>query len=103
MTSNLLPQTAAPWHDTARTPSDRAAALLAEMTLTEKLSQLVGLWVGADASGGDVAPYQSDMTSDAPPFAEAIIDGLGQLTRPFGTAPVQPGLGSQSLARAQRA
>ncbi|WP_245542931.1 beta-glucosidase family protein [Ruania albidiflava] len=72
------------------------------MTLTEKVSQLVGLWVGADASGGDVAPYQGDMTQHGPGFAEVIVDGLGQLTRPFGTAPVDPLLGAQSLARAQR-
>ncbi|HLS65005.1 MAG TPA: glycoside hydrolase family 3 N-terminal domain-containing protein [Ruania sp.] len=72
------------------------------MTLTEKVSQLVGLWVGADASGGDVAPYQGDMTQQGPVFAEVIVDGLGQLTRPFGTAPVDPQLGAQSLARAQR-
>lgn len=104
MTTTSLRQGArSPWHDTSLAPSERAAALLSEMTLSEKTSQLVGLWVGADAAGGDVAPNQSDMTADAPTFAETIVDGLGQLTRPFGTAPVQPGLGSQSLARAQRA
>lgn len=92
-----------PWHDISRSPSERASALLAEMTLSEKTSQLVGLWVGADASGGDVAPQQGDMAAGAPSFSDAIVDGLGQLTRPYGTAPVQPDLGSQSLARAQRA
>jgi beta-glucosidase len=91
-----------PWHDHRLTRSERAAALVAAMTLEEKAGQLVGLWVGADASGGDVAPYQSDMSKDAPSFADVIVDGLGQLTRPFGTKPVQPDLGAQSLARAQR-
>lgn len=91
-----------PWTDVSLAPRDRAAALVSAMTLTEKVSQLVGLWVGADASGGDVAPHQGDMTQDAPSFADVIVDGLGQLTRPFGTAPVDPHLGAQSLARAQR-
>jgi beta-xylosidase len=33
---------------------------------------------------------------------ELITRGLGQLTRSFGTAPVDPALGAQALARAQR-
>lgn len=93
---------ARPWHDTSLSATDRADALIAEMTLEEKTSQLVGLWVGADDGGGDVAPYQSDMSQDTPVFAEVIADGLGQLTRPFGTVPVDPSAGAQSLARAQR-
>ncbi|THV36417.1 beta-glucosidase [Glycomyces buryatensis] len=92
----------APWHDHRLSRSERAAALVAEMTIEEKAGQLVGLWVGADASGGDVAPHQSDMSKDAPSFADVIADGLGQLTRPFGTKPVQAELGAKSLARAQQ-
>lgn len=91
-----------PWNDAKLPPQERAAALVATMTLPEKVGQLVGLWVGADASGGDVAPYQGDMTQDGPSFADVVDDGLGQLTRPFGTAPVDPELGARSLARAQR-
>ncbi|ROR96995.1 beta-glucosidase [Salana multivorans] len=90
-----------PWHDVTATPDQRARALVAAMTLEEKLAQLVGLWVGADASGEDVAPHQGDMTENGPSFGDAIVDGLGQLTRPFGTAPVDPVLGARSLARAQ--
>lgn len=92
----------APWHDRSLSGADRAAALVAEMSLEEKTGQLVGIWVGADAAGGDVAPHQGDLTKDVPPFAEVIKNGLGQLTRPFGTQPVDPRLGARSLARAQR-
>ncbi|SDK91280.1 beta-glucosidase [Glycomyces sambucus] len=92
-----------PWHDRGLGRTERAAALIAAMTLEEKAGQLVGLWVGADASGGDVAPHQSEMEQDAPSFDEVIADGLGQLTRPFGTRPVAPEPGAASLARAQRA
>ena len=38
-----------------------------------------------------------------PPWEELIADGLGQLTRPFGTAPVEPGEGLRALAERQRA
>lgn len=75
--------------------------LVARMTLEEKLSQLVGLWVGADAGGAGVAPHQSEMTGDALGWSEVIRDGLGQLTRPYGSAPVDPAAGARSLAASQ--
>lgn len=80
----------------------RVADLLPRMTLAEKLSQLYGVWVGADADGGDVAPHQHEMTGEPLAWDEVIRDGLGQLTRPFGTAPVEPAIGAASLARSQR-
>ncbi|TCO48745.1 beta-xylosidase [Kribbella antiqua] len=82
--------------------SDRVEALLAELTLREKVAQLAGLWVGAGDSGEDVAPYQHDMSSDPPVWDDVIKDGLGQLTRPFGTRPVEATAGARSLAAAQR-
>ncbi|MEB3965697.1 glycoside hydrolase family 3 C-terminal domain-containing protein [Streptomyces kunmingensis] len=89
------------WRDPTATPADRAEALLAEMSLEEKIAQLFGVWVGASAEGGDVAPYQHDM-EEAVDLDELLPHGLGQLTRPFGTAPVDPALGALSLARTQR-
>src|SRR5581483_11085983 len=63
---------------------------------------LYGVWVGASDDGQDVAPHQHD-TMEEPPDLEALLpDGLGQLTRPFGTAPVDPAAGALSLARTQR-
>ncbi|XXM85097.1 glycoside hydrolase family 3 N-terminal domain-containing protein [Cellulosimicrobium sp. PMB13] len=72
------------------------------MTLEEKLAQLVGVWVGADASGGGVAPHQADMTGNVPTWESVVEHGLGQLTRPYGTAPVAPAVGARSLERSQR-
>ncbi|MEU6441143.1 glycoside hydrolase family 3 N-terminal domain-containing protein [Streptomyces sp. NPDC047046] len=70
------------------------------MTREEKTAQLYGLWVGASPEGGEVAPHQHDM--QAPPALDDLLPhGLGQLTRPFGTAPVDPGLGALSLLRTQ--
>jgi len=92
------------WRDPRLTPDERAEALIPLMSLEEKLAQLVGVWVGADATGGGVAPHQADMThrdSDVLPWSAFIKHGLGQLTRPFGTAPVDPVLGARSLAASQ--
>ncbi|MGW6740407.1 beta-glucosidase [Streptomyces sp. NPDC055025] len=70
------------------------------MTTEEKLAQLYGLWAGASADGAEVAPHQHDM--DRPPSLDELLPhGLGQLTRPFGTVPVDPALGALSLMRTQ--
>jgi beta-glucosidase len=106
MTSQLPVETPAAsadearWRDPRRSPAERAEALIPLMTLEEKVAQLVGLWVGADASGGGVAPHQADLAGDAA-WSTVIRHGLGQLTRPYGTAPVDPVLGARSLAAAQ--
>ncbi|GAA4067727.1 glycoside hydrolase family 3 N-terminal domain-containing protein [Streptomyces shaanxiensis] len=93
--------TTAPWRDPALPAAARVADLLSRMTLREKTAQLYGVWVGAASDGDGVAPHQHDMTVDYD-WAELITHGLGQLTRSFGTAPVDPALGAQALARAQR-
>ncbi|MFF1925190.1 glycoside hydrolase family 3 N-terminal domain-containing protein [Streptomyces sp. NPDC058221] len=89
-----------PWQDPALPPKERVADLVSRMTLQEKTAQLYGIWVGADADGDGVAPHQNDMT-DPVDWEGLIPRGLGQLTRPFGTAPVDPAVGAVSLARAQ--
>ncbi|GAB5078369.1 beta-xylosidase/alpha-l-arabinosidase [Arthrobacter sp. AD-310] len=91
----------APWHDPAASPQERADSLIAAMTLKEKTAQLYGVWVGASSEGGEVAPHQNEMN---PPvdLDEILPNGLGQLTRPFGTAPVDPALGALSLQRTQQ-
>ncbi|NNN36254.1 glycosyl hydrolase [Streptomyces sp. S3(2020)] len=93
--------TTAPWRDPALPAAARVDDLLSRMTLQEKTAQLYGVWVGASTDGEGVAPLQSEMTADYD-WSELIAHGLGQLTRPFGTAPVDPALGAQALARAQR-
>lgn len=89
-----------PWSDPSLPVARRVEALVAEMTLEEKVAQLYGVWVGAAVDGGEVAPHQHDMTDDVD-LDELLPRGLGQLTRPFGTAPVDPALGAISLARTQ--
>ncbi|XTZ15671.1 glycoside hydrolase family 3 N-terminal domain-containing protein [Micromonospora echinospora] len=89
------------WRDRTLSPTERADALIPLMTLEEKIAQLVGVWVGADASGEGVAPHQAEMVDGGLSWDTVIRHGLGQLTRPFGTAPVDPVQGARSLATAQ--
>ncbi|WP_150308650.1 beta-xylosidase/alpha-l-arabinosidase [Planctomonas psychrotolerans] len=94
------PTTSTDWRAAGDSAEDRVTALIAEMTLREKLGQLYGVWVGAANDGGGVAPHQNDMDDDID--LDAILPfGLGQLTRPFGSAPVDPAVGLVSLARSQ--
>ncbi|MFD8168333.1 glycoside hydrolase family 3 N-terminal domain-containing protein [Streptomyces cellulosae] len=88
------------WNDPTVPVAARVDALIAAMTLEQKTAQLFGVWVGASADGGEVAPHQHEM--EDPVDLDALLPtGLGQLTRPFGTVPVDPALGALSLARTQ--
>ena len=89
------------WTDPERPREERVAALIAAMTVEEKVNQLVGVWVGASSEGGEVAPHQHDMNSEGVDLDALLPNGLGQLTRPFGTAPVDPAVGALSLQRTQ--
>jgi beta-glucosidase len=89
------------WQDPGLPAPDRAAALLLEMTPAEKLQQLGSSWPGSEDLEEAVAPLQESHLLAAP-FDQAIVDGLGHLTRPFGTAPVEPAAGMRRLAALQR-
>ena len=92
--------TDAPWRDRSLTAAARADALIARLTLDEKIAQLYGIWIGASDDGDDVAPHQHEMSGTVD--LDALLPkGLGQITRAFGTAPVDAALGAQSLARLQ--
>ncbi|HEY2268945.1 MAG TPA: glycoside hydrolase family 3 N-terminal domain-containing protein, partial [Streptosporangiaceae bacterium] len=78
------------WRDPSRPAAERVADLLARMTLEEKAAQLTSVWLGDQPQDSNVAPMQGELRSAGPPLAELIRDGLGQLTRVFGTRPVPP-------------
>ncbi|MFE1645978.1 glycoside hydrolase family 3 N-terminal domain-containing protein [Microbacterium sp. P01] len=67
--------------------SARVQALLASMTVEEKLAQLVGFWV--DQGDELVAPMAGEMATSTR-YEEASAHGLGHLTRVYGTRPVEP-------------
>lgn len=90
------------WRDSTVPPADRVKDLIPRMTVPQKVAQLYGAWVGADATSGQVAPFQH--SSELPPvdWADVLRDGVGQLTRPFGTLPVDPVAGARAVANSQR-
>jgi beta-xylosidase len=90
-----------PWVDSSLSPELRVDALVTSMTLREKVAQLYGIWVGADPDGPGVAPHQSELENGFD-FEATIGHGLGQLTRAFGTNPIDAGQGAAALARLQR-
>jgi beta-xylosidase len=91
------------WRDPARPAAERVADLLGRMTLEEKIAQLGSVWMGASGDGDGVSPMQDQFFSiDQPPFEEQIKNGLGQLTRVFGTRPVEAAAGMSALASLQR-
>lgn len=80
---------------------DAVERLIREMTLEEKLAQLAGVWVNASTDGDSVAPLQNEMAGDARSWEDMISHGLGQITRMYGTVPVEPLEGARRLASAQ--
>ena len=74
------------------------------MTREEKVAQLVGEWVMLDPSTGEVAPYQGNFVAevDQRSIGERIEHGLGQVTRPFGSAPVSAAEGARIVNGLQR-
>ncbi|MFD3582686.1 glycoside hydrolase family 3 N-terminal domain-containing protein [Streptomyces sp. NPDC058683] len=90
-----------PWTDPALPVAERVEALLARLTLAEKVAQLSSAWEDVEPAGPEVAPGTSifDRVGD---LAETARHGLGQLTRPYGTLP-RPALEhSRALADRQR-
>lgn len=70
--------------------SERVANLLKQMTLEEKVAQLVGYWLDQN---GTVAPMQSEMAAgqkDGGQLNEITEHGIGHFTRVYGTRPVEP-------------
>jgi beta-xylosidase len=60
------------------------------------------VWLGQSTSDDEVAPFQHELVDDDLDWPELIKNGLGQLTRPFGSAPVDPAEGAERLVRLQQ-
>src|SRR5215469_11073422 len=66
---------------------ERVLELLGRMTMPEKLAQIVGFWEKED--GEAVAPLQGEFGSSTR-LDDFARHGLGHLTRPYGTRPIDP-------------
>ncbi|GIH16433.1 beta-glucosidase family protein [Rugosimonospora africana] len=89
------------WRDVTAPTAARVADLMARMTVREKLAQLYGVWVQVDEVAGAVAPHQGDQAPDPLDWDELIRHGLGQITRVYGSAPVDPIDGARRVANLQ--
>lgn len=93
----------AAWREPALPVADRVKDLMARMSLEEKLAQLSSVWLGSDASAGQVAPMQPDGEPEPDEeLAPLVRHGIGQLTRIYGTLPMVPLEAAQGLADKQR-
>src|SRR5699024_3856609 len=92
------------WNDRSRSAEQRVEALLTELGLEEKAAQLGSYWKRptlGDAEG--FAPMQSTFEDGRDPFAAAVRNGLGHLTRPYGSAALEPEEGVENLRTMQQA
>ncbi|MFD1544286.1 glycoside hydrolase family 3 N-terminal domain-containing protein [Nonomuraea guangzhouensis] len=102
-----------PWQDRTLPVAERVEALLAELTLEEKVGQLGSRWVGNDMRVTDqpdpdpeasinVAPMQDVFAASGTiSLEEASRHGLGHLTRVFGSGPVTAADGAAEVVRLQ--
>ena len=72
------------WQDPTAAVEDRVSDLVGRMTLPEKLAQLRSYW-GVAADAGAMAPMLQEGMGPTRVWADSIDEGLGQITRPFGT------------------
>src|SRR5690606_3817714 len=88
----------APYRDPTRAVEDRVADLLARMTLVEKVAQLTSVWIEVDPSRGEFAPSQMGAAfGSVPDPSEYMAHGIGQITRPLGSRPVDPRVGARAI------
>ena len=97
-----LAEARAVWSDPTRPAEERINALVAVMTRQEKIAQLGGYWADERTSDDVIAPMQDQMSAGRVSFEESVTEGLGQLTRVFGTRPVTAAQGIAELIAAQR-
>jgi beta-xylosidase len=89
------------WRDPNLPTGERVADLMARMSLREKVAQMYGAWLNVDETAGEVAPHQSDQAPDPIDWPELIRHGLGQVTRVYGSVPVEPLAGARRVADLQ--
>ncbi len=104
--------TAQLWRDPALPLAERVEALLATMTVEEKVGQLGSRWLGKDKGatgpagpepedGHQVAPMENEFSA-GPALEDASRHGLGHLTRVYGSYPLTVAEGAAEVVRQQR-
>ncbi|MBB6333527.1 glycoside hydrolase family 3 N-terminal domain-containing protein [Schaalia hyovaginalis] len=110
------------WQNASLSDEERVDALLAEMSLKEKIHQLASFWARdpeaaapapeptgpegeADSveqgAGHEVAPMENAFAADSLSWEESIDGGLGHITRVWGTDPLELSEGAAKLKKMQ--
>ncbi|GAB4343937.1 MAG: glycoside hydrolase family 3 N-terminal domain-containing protein [Candidatus Abyssubacteria bacterium] len=90
-----------PYKDPQRPIDERVHDLISRMTLEEKIAQLTSVWLQFDPESGDMSPNQGMLPLDYNP-KEEMRHGIGQVTRPFGSQPIDPVEGAKIVNELQR-
>lgn len=94
------------YKDPTKPTNQRVRDLLDKMNIEEKILQLTSIWLSFDPEKGEMAP--SIMGGDLDEKAKKVdIDyylkkGLGQITRAFGSRPIDPAAGAKTVNRIQK-
>jgi beta-glucosidase-like glycosyl hydrolase len=104
-----------PWQDPALPIAERVEALLSRMTIGEKIAQLGSRWLGNDMKdAGDEARVDAEEPMNVAPMQDVFAasgtisledasrDGLGHLTRVYGSVPLTAAEGAAEVVRQQR-
>jgi beta-xylosidase len=92
-----------PYKDSRLPVAERVTDLLGRMTLPEKIAQMYSQWLILSADGEHRMredSFAQRTTSDA--FKEMLKVGMGQITRPLGTHPVDAREGVRALNALQK-
>ena len=92
-----------PYQDSQLSIAQRVSDLLGRMTLSEKIAQMYSCWLILSADGNHrirTDPFCQTATTDQ--IKEMLRLGIGQITRPLGTHPVDPKEGVHALNTLQK-
>jgi beta-xylosidase len=92
-----------PYKDSQLSIAERVSDLLGRMTLPEKIAQLYSHWLILSPDGNHrtrTDPFCQAATADD--LKEMLKLGMGQITRPLGTHPVNPKEGVRALNALQK-
>ena len=93
----------APYRDPSRPVEERVDDLLSRMTVEERIWQLTAAWFSYDSETGEVAPSNFAGVFGRPfTLEDAFRHGVGQITRPLGSQPVEPAEGARLINALQR-
>lgn len=91
------------YRDATRSTTERVDDLLGRMTLAEKAAQLTAVWLTLDPDAGEFAPSALSFGgTNAWTPEEALDHGVGQITRPLGSQPIDPRVGAEMINGIQR-